>query len=59
MNIGIKKKGVGTAADADGNFKLRLEDAFRQDTLTFSDIGYQGLSDPFATLWPGTGISSC
>lgn len=44
MNIGIKMKGVGTAADADENFELRLEDDFRQDTPTFSAIGHQELS---------------
>ncbi|GAA4435165.1 hypothetical protein GCM10023188_26950 [Pontibacter saemangeumensis] len=50
VNIGIKKKGIGTASDVEGNFKLRLEDTFRQDTLTFSAIGFQDLSVPIRDM---------
>jgi len=53
VNIGIKKKGVGTAADANGNFTLKLGNEFHDDTLTFSAIGYQELSLPVKAVATG------
>ncbi|MCJ8163910.1 carboxypeptidase-like regulatory domain-containing protein [Pontibacter sp. E15-1] len=53
VNIGIKKKGLGTAADADGKFKLLPGDEPLQDTLTFSAIGYQELSVPVRAIIAG------
>ncbi|MBF9252973.1 carboxypeptidase-like regulatory domain-containing protein [Pontibacter sp. 172403-2] len=50
VNIGIKKKGVGAAADANGNFTLKLGNEFLDDTLTFSAIGYQELSMPVKAI---------
>ncbi|WP_242921717.1 carboxypeptidase-like regulatory domain-containing protein [Pontibacter liquoris] len=57
VNIGIKKKGVGTAADADGKFMLKLGEEFLQDTITFSAIGYQELSVPVSAVVASTSNS--
>lgn len=50
VNIGIKKKGIGTAATAEGKFALKLQDASLHDTLTFSVVGYNELSVPVKTI---------
>lgn len=39
-NIGIVGKNVGTVSDIDGNFNIRIESGFENDTLLFSCIGY-------------------
>ncbi len=41
VNIGIRGKNTGTAADANGEFSLRIPPNRANDTLTFSAIGYQ------------------
>jgi hypothetical protein len=41
VNIGIRGKNTGTAADANGEFSLRIPPNRTNDTLTFSAIGYQ------------------
>lgn len=50
VNIGIKKKGIGTAATIDGTFTLKLQDSFLTDTLTFSAVGFKELSIPVKTI---------
>jgi hypothetical protein len=50
VNIGIKKKGIGTAATAAGTFKLSLQQASLSDTLTFSAVGFNELSVPVKTI---------
>ncbi|MBC5775199.1 carboxypeptidase-like regulatory domain-containing protein [Pontibacter sp. KCTC 32443] len=50
VNIGIKQKGIGTAATAEGKFTLQLAEAYLNDTLTFSAVGYQELSVPVKTI---------
>lgn len=41
VNIGIKGKNTGTAADENGEFSLRIPPNLVNDTLTFSAIGFQ------------------
>lgn len=53
VNIGIKKKGVGTAADAGGRFSLKLGNEFLRDTLTFSAVGYHEFSLPVKSIVAG------
>lgn len=53
VNIGIKKKNIGTASKPDGSFALTLKEEYRLDTLTFSAIGYNELSLPVTTLLSG------
>jgi len=50
VNIGIKKKGIGTAATIDGTFTLSLPNTSLSDTLTFSAVGFQELSLPIKTI---------
>lgn len=50
VNIGIRKKNVGTAADINGNFKITISDDIRQDTITFSVVGFQELTLPISTI---------
>jgi len=40
VNIGIKKKDVGTVTSADGTFELEVPQPHDKDTLTFSLVGY-------------------
>ncbi|WP_188501055.1 carboxypeptidase-like regulatory domain-containing protein [Pontibacter amylolyticus] len=54
VNIGIKKKNIGTATRPDGSFKITLKEENRQDTLTFSAIGYKELSLPVASILSGS-----
>lgn len=44
VNIGIIGKDQGTISDANGFFKLTLQDANRDDTLRISLIGYQPIT---------------
>lgn len=48
VTIGIPGKGIGTVAQADGSFTLRLDDALPGDTIRISMIG-------FATEWRKAG----
>lgn len=41
VNIGIKGKNTGTAADENGEFTLRIPAQLAHDTLTFSAVGFQ------------------
>ncbi|GAB3734486.1 hypothetical protein GCM10027594_16040 [Hymenobacter agri] len=41
VNIGIKGKNIGAAADEHGEFSFRVPSTLIHDTLTFSAIGYQ------------------
>ncbi|GAA4030754.1 hypothetical protein GCM10022409_13700 [Hymenobacter glaciei] len=50
VNIGIRGKNTGTAADANGNFFLRIPPSQANDTLTFSAIGFQEQSLPIAQI---------
>ncbi|MDO6391014.1 carboxypeptidase-like regulatory domain-containing protein [Pontibacter sp. BT731] len=53
VNIGIKKKNIGTATRPDGSFRITLKEENRQDTLTFSAIGYNELSLPVSSILSG------
>ncbi|WP_299990462.1 carboxypeptidase-like regulatory domain-containing protein [uncultured Pontibacter sp.] len=53
VNIGIKKKNLGTASRPDGSFTLKLQAENQNDTLTFSAIGYNELSLPISTILSG------
>lgn len=50
VNIGIRKKNIGTASDEKGNFLLQLPEKYLRDTLTFSAIGYEEVSVPVREL---------
>ncbi|WP_299701381.1 carboxypeptidase-like regulatory domain-containing protein [uncultured Pontibacter sp.] len=50
VNIGIKKKNIGTATRPDGSFTLNLKEENRHDTLTFSAIGYNEISLPISSI---------
>ncbi len=41
VSLGIKGKNVGTVADENGHFSLRISDSLASDSLTFSAIGYR------------------
>ncbi|PVY39506.1 carboxypeptidase-like regulatory domain-containing protein [Pontibacter virosus] len=57
VNIGIKKKNTGTATRPDGSFQIDLKEENRQDTLTFSAIGYNELSLPVSSILSGSTTS--
>lgn len=44
VNVGIVGKNVGTVADGSGNFKIDLDNAYNNDSLRFSMIGYESKS---------------
>lgn len=50
VNIGIRKKNIGTASNEQGRFILQLPQQHLQDTLTFSAIGYHELAMPVRDL---------
>lgn len=50
VNIGIRKKDVGTASDEKGNFILALLQEHLQDTVTFSAIGFHTAEVPVRDL---------
>ncbi len=50
VNIGIKGKNIGTVSDENGDFSLLLKTENRQDTLTFSCIGFEELSLPIKKI---------
>lgn len=41
VNVGVLSRDIGTVSDTLGNFNLRLEDDFGNDTLRVSRIGYK------------------
>ncbi|MCI1189072.1 carboxypeptidase-like regulatory domain-containing protein [Hymenobacter sp. DH14] len=48
VNIGIRGKNVGTIADENGGFSLRIPAQLAHDTLTFSAVGFQEQSRAIA-----------
>ncbi len=50
VNIGIKKKGIGTSATIDGRFTLTLQNTSLTDALTFSAVGFNELALPVKTI---------
>lgn len=50
VNIGIYKKNLGTISDMNGYFGLVVPDSLRNDTLTFSCVGYETLRLPVKSL---------
>ena len=50
VNIGIRGKDIGTAADEEGRFSLLVPASRTGDTLTFSAVGYQEKAVPIRQL---------
>jgi len=50
VNIGINTKNIGTISTTDGSFSLRLPTNYRNDTLTFSLVGYVVVNLPINKL---------
>lgn len=46
----ILNKSVGTLADADGNFALSLKPSLKNDTLSFSSLGYETFLLPVKSI---------
>jgi predicted alpha/beta superfamily hydrolase len=46
VNIGIKRKNIGTTSGADGSFTITIPMSNMNDTLTFSMVGYDELNLP-------------
>ena len=44
VNIGIKKKNIGTISNENGNFSIIFDKSFIKDSLTFSYVGYKNLT---------------
>ena len=44
VNIGIKKKDIGTVSKEDGSFMINIPSGFQNDSLTFSIVGYYELN---------------
>ncbi|TQI71144.1 carboxypeptidase-like protein [Gramella sp. Hel_I_59] len=44
VNIGIKNKNIGTITDEEGNFQLVINDKNKEDTLSFSYVGFGELN---------------
>jgi len=44
VNIGIKKKNVGTISNENGKFLITFDKSFLKDSLTFSYVGYKNLT---------------
>lgn len=44
VNIGIKKKNIGTSSLLDGTFTIKIPSQNENDTLTFSMVGYSELN---------------
>lgn len=53
VNIGIKKKNIGTMSNADGKFELKIPATNLQDTLIFSHVGYQEQAIPVSAFQTG------
>lgn len=43
VNIGILGKNVGTVSDSIGNFRIVIEEKYKNDSLTFSSPGHKSL----------------
>jgi predicted alpha/beta superfamily hydrolase len=50
VNIGIKKKNIGTTSLNDGSFSIIIPTQNENDTLTFSMVGYNGLNIPIKKI---------
>jgi hypothetical protein len=44
VNIGIKKKNVGTISNENGKFLITIDKSFLKDSLTFSYVGFKNLT---------------
>lgn len=44
VNIGIKKKNIGTISNENGEFLITFDKSFIKDSLTFSYLGYKNLT---------------
>lgn len=52
VNIGIKKKNLGTVSGQNGNFRIVIAAGHDNDTLTFSAVGYLDYALPLKGLDP-------
>ncbi|MDP4184292.1 MAG: carboxypeptidase-like regulatory domain-containing protein [Bacteroidota bacterium] len=50
VNIAVKGKTIGTITNSDGDFLLKLEPSYANDTLLFSYMGYRRLEYPVPVL---------
>jgi hypothetical protein len=50
VNLQIKSKGIGTAANSEGEYIFKISEKMMQDTLLFSCIGYKTLEMPMAMI---------
>jgi predicted alpha/beta superfamily hydrolase len=50
VNIGIKRKNVGTASLVNGTFSIVIPSQHTNDTLTFSTVGYEALDLPLKMI---------
>ena len=50
VNIGIKKKNIGTSSLPDGTFSIKIPEQNEKDTLTFSMVGYSELNLPIKNI---------
>lgn len=57
VNIGIKKKNVGTVTSPDGSFELEVPKSHNRDTLTFSLVGYSEYNLALADFDMGTPLN--
>lgn len=44
VNIGIKKKNIGTISELNGDFEMSIKESNLNDSLTFSYVGYKELT---------------
>jgi len=50
VNIGIIGKNIGTVSNPNGDFKIKLEDKYNNDSLRFSMIGYNSKTFKIADI---------
>lgn len=50
VNIGIKRKNIGTTSLTDGTFSIKIPLQNENDTLTFSMVGYEKLNLPIKNI---------
>lgn len=50
VNIGVKNKNLGTVANENGEFWLTIPSEFKNDTLSFSCVGYNLLQVPIKQI---------
>ncbi|WP_139218444.1 carboxypeptidase-like regulatory domain-containing protein [Pedobacter antarcticus] len=53
VNIGIKKKNIGSMSKANGKFELQIPSTSFQDTLLFSYVGYHDQAIPISAFQTG------